>query len=120
MFSCARVKNNIIIQINYKKTLMAVFLLLFLSITLLWIGWVVLVKIEAKRLRTEIYGSVAGAMTQAIQASFDRNHITLLKLEECEASLNHSNSVSKDLAKMINSKMGEDQEEVEAPKTKKH
>jgi len=113
MFSCARVKRDLIIQVNFKRALICIGSAGLFLTTLFWMGWIIIVKIEAERLRKEIYQSISGALTASIQQSFDKNHITLLKLENCQAQLNHSNAVSSDLAKMMNKKIINTKEEEE-------
>jgi len=121
MFSCARVRENLIIQVNFKRALICVFSTLFILAFLLWIAWIVVVKIEARRLREEIYQNMSGAVATAVQQSFDKNHASLLKLEDCQARLKHTDAVSSDLAKMVNKKILEGSEEVElAEKPAKH
>lgn len=124
MFSCARVRDDLIIQINFKRFLIACASSLFVITMFLWIAWVIVVKIEAARLRSEIYQSVSGALSAAIQQSFDKNHSSLLKLEDCQTRLKHSQAASSDLAKMVNKKLSdndgvlkllEGSEEVPAP-----
>lgn len=118
MFSCARVRNNLVIQVNFKRALIVVAASLTVLTFLLWLAWVIVVKIEAKRLREEIYQSMSGAVATAIQQSFDKNHGTLLRLENCQAQLKHASAVSTDLAKMVNKKIADGDEEVAAEKHK--
>jgi len=115
MFSCARVRDNLIIQVNFRKAVLYVSAAIGALALLLWLAWVVVVKIEARRLREEIYQSMSGAIAAAIQQSFDKNHASLLKLEECQARLKHTNAISSDLAKMVNKKILSGDEEVEPP-----
>ena len=111
MFSCARVNRDLIIQVNFKRALLCASGVGALLAFLLWLGWFVLVKIEAERLRQEIYQSIGIALTTSIQQSFDKNHSTLLKLEACQAQLNSSKAISSDLAKMVNKKISNTKEE---------
>lgn len=119
MFSCARVRDNLVIQVNFKRALIVVSTTITTLTVLLWIGWIIVVKIEAKRLREDIYQSMSGAVSTAIQQSFDKNHGTLLRLEQCQAQLKHASAVSTDLAKMVNKKLIEGDEEVTAEKHNK-
>lgn len=119
MFSCARVKDNLIIQINFKRAVIGLAGSLAGIALLLWIGWIIIVKIEAERLRKEIYQSISGAVATSIQDAFARNHSTLLKLEACQSQLVQSHAISQDLAKMMNKKITETGEEVTPPKKKK-
>jgi len=111
MFSCARVRDNLIIQVNFRRFLLGVISAISALSLMLWVSWIVVVKIEAARLRQEINQSMTGAITTAIQQSFDKNHGTLLKLENCQAQFNHASAVSSDLAKMVNKKVLEGNEE---------
>jgi len=115
MFSCARVRDNLIIQINFKKAVIGVSVTVFVLVLMLWLGWVVVVKIEAKRLREEISQSMSVVILSAIQQSFDKNHSTLLRLENCQAKLSHAGAVSSDLAKMVGKNLLGGNEEVDLP-----
>lgn len=115
MFSCARVRDNLIIQVNFRKALIGLVSAVLLVSLMLWLGWIIVVKIEAKRLREEIQQSMSGAITAAIQQSFDKNHANLLNLEACQARLKQTDAISSDLAKMVNKKILSGEEESEAP-----
>lgn len=119
MFSCARVRDNLIIQVNFKKALIGIATSIATLALLIWLGWVITVKIEAKRLRNEIYQSMSGTVAGAIQQAFDKNHSTLLKLESCQSQLHHASAVSSDLAKMVNKKILEGNEEEPAKDTRR-
>jgi len=113
MFSCARVNRDLIIQVNFRRALICIGSAMAFLIVFLWAGWIILVKVEAERLRKEIYQSIAGALATSIQQSFDRNHSSLLKLEACQSQLKSSNAISSDLAKMVNKKIQNTKEEEE-------
>lgn len=115
MFSCARVRDNLIIQINFKKAVIGVSVTVFVLVLMLWLGWIIVVKVEAKRLREEISQSMSVVVLSAIQQSFDKTHGTLLRLENCQAKLSQAGAVSSDLAKMVNKKLLGGSEEMDAP-----
>lgn len=120
MFSCARVKDNLIIQVNFKRALLGLASALFATLFLLWLGWIIIVKVEAARLRQEIHQNVSGAIESAMQGSFNQNHSTLLKLEACQAQLMQSRAISSDLAKSMSKKiMDMDTKEEEEEHVKK-
>ena len=119
MFSCARVKDNIIIQVNFKRAMIGLASAIFSVLFLLWFGWIIIVKVEAVRLRQEIHQNVSGAIESAMQGSFNQNHSTLLKLEACQAQLMQSRAISSDLAKSMNKKIMDTKEEEEEEHVKK-
>lgn len=104
MFSCARVKDDLVLHINYKWTIGLLSSLFIGLVLMMWLIWYVGVKVEIIRFRKDLYSAVSVSLKDVIDDSFRKNHMSLLQLENCMARLTSCDATSKDMAKMLNSK----------------
>jgi len=107
MFTCSRIKNDLIIQINFKKLLWLLVGCAMGLIFTVWFMWAVVFKYEIIRIKNDIYTAVSNSMGEVMVQNFNKTHTNLLRLEACQAQLLHEISVNKDLSLMI-SKMDPD------------
>lgn len=98
MFTCSRVRDDIVISVNYKALLKAGALgvLLLILAPLLYI--VVILKLEILGMKHEVYSAISQTMGDVISTSFAKNHATLLKVEGCQSELISCQAMLKDVA----------------------
>ena len=106
MFTCSRVKNDIIIQANFKKTLFLVVGSFLGLVVTMWLFWVLALHVEITRIKKEIYVAVSKSMGNVMVQNFDQTHANLLRLEACQAQLSHEMSINKDLSLLLSKNLG--------------
>lgn len=106
MFQFDRVKDDLILRVNYKAFLIGAFTLLVSLIGVIWVFWVMSIKIEMRRIRHEVYAAVSSSLGDVIGNTVKENYSNLLRLEQCMAESIQLKEVNKDLVKMSQKNSG--------------
>lgn len=99
MFQAARVKNDLVIRIDYRLLTIGGGLFFFSLILSIWLLWVIAFKTEMARVKKDIYTAVSISMSDVILKTFNENYQCLLKLDQCMAENNQVTAINRDLAK---------------------
>ena len=101
MFYAARVKNDLIIKIDYRYFLGGVGCLLFGLLISIWVFWFVALKNELRFVKQDVYTGVSKSTGKILSDSFATNYISLLQYENCQAKLKQCQAINTDLGKMV-------------------
>lgn len=101
MFQADRVKNDLIIRIDYRLLTIGGGLFFFTLILSIWILWVVAFKTEMSRVKKDIYTAVSTSMSDVILKTFNENYQCLLKLDQCMTENSQVTAINKDIVKKI-------------------
>ena len=101
MFQMDRIKNDLIIRIDFRIFVMGVCTFLVVSVCTFWMLWVVAIKTEISRIRNDVYLVTSKSLGQVLEDNFNKNHAVLLQYESCQAELKQAQSINKDLSNII-------------------
>ena len=101
MFQADRVKNDLIIRIDYRLLTIGGGLFFFSLVLSIWVLWVIAFKVEMSRVKKDIYTAVSTSMSDVILRTFNENYQCLLKLDQCMAENNQVKAINKDIAKQL-------------------
>lgn len=101
MFQMDRIKNDLIIRIDFRIFVMGVCTFLATYIGIFWMMWVVAIRTEINRIRNDVYVVTSQSLGQVLENNFNKNHAVLLQYESCQAELKQAQSINKDLSHII-------------------